>query len=64
MLDFTFSTAPEMCKEFATRLKAQRMRLEYSQPELAKRAGVAVGTISGFEKTGKATFETVKLFCA
>ena len=58
MLDFTFATPTELCVEIAQRLKAQRMRLELSQPELAQRAGVALGTVSGFEKTGKATLET------
>lgn len=58
MLDFTFATAPELCQEFAQRLKTQRMRLELSQPELAARAGLALGTVSGFEKTGKGTLET------
>jgi transcriptional regulator with XRE-family HTH domain len=59
MLDFTFATASELSKEIASRMKAQRMRLELSQPELAQRAGVALGTVSGFEKSGKATLETV-----
>lgn len=58
MMDFTFATAPELCTEFAKRVKAQRMRLELSQPELAQRAGVALGTISAFEKTGKTTVDT------
>ena len=58
MLDFTFATSSELCKEIARRVKAQRMRLELSQPELAQRAGVALGTVSGFEKTGKATLDT------
>lgn len=59
MLDFTFSTPSELCQEIAQRIRAQRMRLELSQPELAQRAGVALGTVSGFEKTGKATLETL-----
>lgn len=59
MLDFTFATPSELCKEIALRIKAQRMRLELSQPELALRAGVALGTVSGFENTGKATLETL-----
>lgn len=59
MLDFTFATAPELSAEFAKRVKAQRMRLELSQPELAQRAGVALGTVSGFEKTGRTTLDTL-----
>jgi len=59
MFDFTFATPTELCMEMARRLKAQRMRLEISQPELAQRAGIALGTVSGFEKTGKATLETL-----
>jgi transcriptional regulator with XRE-family HTH domain len=59
MLDFTFATPSELCEEIASRIKAQRMRLELSQPELAQRAGIALGTVSGFEKTGKGTLETL-----
>ncbi|MFZ6774956.1 helix-turn-helix domain-containing protein [Undibacterium sp. SXout7W] len=59
MLDYTFATPSELCKEIASRVKEQRMRLELSQPELAQRAGVALGTVSGFEKTGKTTLETL-----
>lgn len=59
MLDFTFATAKDVLVEFASRLKAHRMRQGLSQPELAQRAGLALGTVSGFEKDGKATFETV-----
>ena len=58
MLDFTFATVPELGREFATRLKTQRMRLGIAQPELAERAGVALGTVSSFEKNGKGTLET------
>lgn len=59
MMDFTFASPSELGKEMARRIKMQRMRLDISQPELALRAGVALGTVSGFEKTGKATLETV-----
>lgn len=59
MLDFTFATAPELSTEFSKRIKAQRMRLQLSQPELAQRAGIALGTVSGFEKTGKTTVDTL-----
>lgn len=59
MLDFTFSTAPELSAEFAKRVKAQRMRLDLAQPELAQRAGLALGTVSAFEKTGRATLDTL-----
>ncbi len=59
MLDFTFATATDLCLEFARRVKAQRMRLGISQPELAERSGIALGTVSGFEKTGRATLDTL-----
>lgn len=34
------------------------MKLGVSQPELAQRAGVALGTISTFESTGRTTLDT------
>jgi transcriptional regulator with XRE-family HTH domain len=59
MLDFTFATAREIRTELARRLKAQRIHKGISQPELALRAGVALGTVSGFEKEGKVTVDTM-----
>lgn len=59
MLEFSLATAREVRIEFARRLKTHRIRQGISQPELALRAGVALGTVSGFEKEGKATFDTL-----
>lgn len=57
-MNINFATAAELGQEMAQRLKAQRMKLGVSQPELAQRAGVALGTVSKFENTGKTTLET------
>lgn len=57
-MNIIFATATELGQEMGRRLKAQRMKLGVSQPELAQRAGVALGTVSTFEKTGKTTLET------
>lgn len=59
MLEISLATAKEIRTEFARRLKSHRMRQGISQPELAVRAGVALGTVSSFEKEGKATFDTL-----
>jgi len=57
-MNINFATAPELSQEMAKRLKAHRMKLGVSQPELAQRAGVALGTVSAFESTGKTTLDT------
>lgn len=57
-MNINFATAPELSQEMARRLKAHRMKLGVSQPELAQRAGVALGTVSAFENTGKTTLNT------
>jgi len=58
MLDFSFATPPEICRELGTRLRRQRLAQDMSQLELAERADVAVGTIKRIEQDGQATLES------
>ena len=58
-LDFIFSSADEIGKELARRLKIARLALGLTQPELASRAGVSVGTIRNLERDGDCAFGTV-----
>jgi transcriptional regulator with XRE-family HTH domain len=59
MLDFTFSSHKEICDELGKRLRAQRMALDLTQPEVAERAGVSKGTVSNIESHGQATLESL-----
>ena len=59
MLDFTFSTYHEVCKELGNRLRIRRMGLNLTQAEVAARAGVSKGTVSNIEKQGQGTLESL-----
>ena len=43
--------------EIGTRLKSKRLRKDFSQQELADRAGLSRNTISDMERGGSATFQ-------
>lgn len=53
MLDFTFSTSDEITAALGLRLKAVRLSQSLTQADLAKRAGVSVGTVKSLERTGQ-----------
>jgi transcriptional regulator with XRE-family HTH domain len=55
MLDFEFSTSNEITTELGLRLKAVRLSQSLSQADLAKRAGVSVGTVKALENTGQSS---------
>ena len=59
MLDFTFSTYEEICRELGKRIRARRMLLNLTQPDVAQRAGVSKGTVSNLENHGQATLESL-----
>lgn len=59
MLDFTFATHQEICKELGKRIRAHRLMLVMTQPELAERAGVSKGTVSNIENRGQGTLESL-----
>lgn len=48
----------ETLRAIGARARALRLRREFSQAELATRAGVGIATIHRFEKTGTASLET------
>lgn len=58
MLDFTFATYKEICAELGIRMRAQRIALNLTQPEVAERAGLSKGTISNIETQGQGTLES------
>ena len=49
----TISYPAEMCRELAARARRLRLDLNWSQAELALRAGVAFSTLKLFEHTGQ-----------
>ena len=52
-LDFNFSTADEIGKILAQRLKALRVQNEIAQADMAERMGVSRSTLNTLENTGK-----------
>jgi transcriptional regulator with XRE-family HTH domain len=53
------SSYQDTLRAIGARARALRLRREFSQAELATRAGVGVATIHRFEKTGTASIENV-----
>jgi transcriptional regulator with XRE-family HTH domain len=58
MFDFMLATTPEICLELGQRLRARRLMQEWSQVELARRAGLSSGTIKNLETKGQASLES------
>ena len=50
---FELKTSKEVLLQIAHRIKQRRLKQNLTQAGLAIRAGVSVGTIKHFEKTGK-----------
>lgn len=49
----------EVLRSVAKRARTRRLSQNLTQDGLAARAGVSLGTLKLFERTGKASFETV-----
>lgn len=54
-----YSTTEEMKQELATRFKATRLSLNYSQAYVASKSGVSLRTIKTFEKNGSISFDNL-----
>ena len=52
-------TPQQLAQEIAFREKERRRRLGYTQPELAAKAGVSVGSLRRFEQTGSIALESM-----
>lgn len=60
MIDFTLMAPGEITAELGARLKMHRLSLRTTQEELARRAGLNVGTVKNLEtKTGACALDTV-----
>lgn len=63
MIDLTQKTQPEIDLELAQRLAGIRKRRRITQAELAKKAGVSLGSLRRFEQTGEISLHSLTLVC-
>lgn len=59
MLTVAFLSPNETMQQLALRAKRRRLDANLSQAGLAERAGVSLGTLKQFERTGKASLGVV-----
>ncbi|XPV70428.1 MAG: helix-turn-helix domain-containing protein [Halarcobacter sp.] len=52
-----FSTTQEISKEFAHKIKDERLRQNITQEDMALKSGLSLSTYKIFEKNGKGSFE-------
>lgn len=57
IMDYYGMSDKAILVEIGTRLKSKRLRKDFSQQELADRAGLSRNTISDMERGGSATFQ-------
>lgn len=58
-MDFSLATPKEIEAEFAQRIRLARVSRNMTQPDLAERVGVSVGTIRNLERSGDCAFSTI-----
>ena len=56
VIDFDLTSPVDVMISVAQRAKALRLEQNITQQELADKAGIAVGTVKRFEKTGEVQF--------
>lgn len=59
MLDLNFKSPDEILTLLCERLRQQRLRRQFTQAELAQRAGTGVNTVSNLEAGRNISFEVV-----
>lgn len=59
----SIKTPKEVSQELAQRLRNQRLALEWSREELAKRSGVSVASLKRFELTGEISLLRLLTLC-
>lgn len=58
-MKFNLASPQEIATELARRIRVARVARRLTQPELAERVGVSVGTIRNLERTGDCAFSTI-----
>ena len=56
-------TPAQIAQDVAARAKRRRKELGLTQPELATRAGMSLGSLRRFEQTGKVAFDALVRIC-
>ena len=59
MLSFLPPTPSEMMETLKSKFKQRRKALGYTQPELASRSGVSLGSLKRFERFGQISLESL-----
>ena len=59
MLSFLPPTPSEMMETLKTKFRQRRKALGYTQPELASRSGVSLGSLKRFERFGQISLESL-----
>ncbi len=59
MLSFLPPTPSEMMETLKTKFRQRRKVLGYTQPELASRSGVSLGSLKRFERFGQISLESL-----
>jgi transcriptional regulator with XRE-family HTH domain len=59
LIDFRLASTGQILAEIGHRLRAQRLRRNWTQQHLAERAGVALSAIKKLEAGGNATLSTL-----
>jgi transcriptional regulator with XRE-family HTH domain len=59
MISTDFLSPSDLCHSVAARAREARLAADLSQQGLADRAGVSLGSLKRFERTGAASFEAV-----
>ena len=59
MLSFLPPTPSEIMETLKTKFKQRRKALGYTQPELASRSGVSLGSLKRFERFGQISLESL-----
>ena len=59
MLSFLPPTSSEMMETIKIKFKQRRKSLGYTQPELASRSGVSLGSLKRFERFGQISLESL-----
>jgi transcriptional regulator with XRE-family HTH domain len=62
-LGLQLHTPPEVLRRLADRIRALRLSRAWKQSTLAQRAGVSLPTVQRYERTGRASVETLLRLC-
>lgn len=54
----------EVCRELGTRARELRVQVQWTQAELAARAGIALSTLRVFERTGQISLERLVMIAS